>query len=40
MRYKKHQVVITGMGIISANGVGLEEFWNNTANGISGIKKN
>nr|WP_261407258.1 hypothetical protein [Bacillus pumilus] len=28
------------MGIISANGVGLEEFWNNTANGISGIKKN
>ncbi|WP_353855146.1 beta-ketoacyl-[acyl-carrier-protein] synthase family protein [Bacillus sp. Bos-x628] len=39
MRYKKHQVAITGMGIISANGVGLEEFWNNTANGISGIKK-
>ncbi len=36
----KKRVVITGLGIVSPNGVGLEAFTNAIKNGISGIKHN
>jgi 3-oxoacyl-(acyl-carrier-protein) synthase len=41
MRQQHHterRVVITGMGIVSPNGIGKEAFWHATSNGISGIK--
>lgn len=34
----ERRVVITGLGIVAANGIGKEEFWHATSNGISGIK--
>ena len=36
----KKRVVITGLGIVAPNGVGLEAFTNAIKNGISGIKHN
>ncbi|WP_395054391.1 beta-ketoacyl-[acyl-carrier-protein] synthase family protein [Flavobacterium sp.] len=36
----KKRVVITGLGIVSPNGVGLEAFTNAIKNGISGVKHN
>ncbi len=36
----KKRVVITGLGIVSPNGVGLDSFTNAIKNGISGIKHN
>jgi hypothetical protein len=30
------RVVVTGMGAVSPNGIGRENFWRNTANGVSG----
>jgi 3-oxoacyl-[acyl-carrier-protein] synthase II len=33
-----HRVVITGLGIISSIGVGMEAFWENCLQGVSGIK--
>lgn len=33
------RIVVTGLGIISPNGINIQEFWENTKNGISGIKK-
>lgn len=36
MQTKK--VVITGLGVIAPNGIGIEKFWGNTIQGISGIK--
>lgn len=32
------RVVITGLGVCSPNGVGINEFWKNTLQGISGIR--
>lgn len=32
------RVVITGIGVVSSNGIGLEEFENSLRNGISGVK--
>lgn len=32
------RVVITGLGVVAANGIGKEAFWQATSNGISGIK--
>ncbi|WP_423391431.1 beta-ketoacyl-[acyl-carrier-protein] synthase family protein [Burkholderia sp. LMG 21824] len=32
------RVVITGLGVVAPNGIGVEEFWNNTLQGVSGIK--
>ena len=34
----KNRVVITGLGVVSPNGVGLDAFTNAIKNGISGIK--
>lgn len=39
MGYAKHQVVVTGIGIICANGKNVKEFWENTSKGIKGIKE-
>jgi 3-oxoacyl-(acyl-carrier-protein) synthase len=32
------RAVITGLGVVAANGIGKEAFWQATSNGISGIK--
>lgn len=34
----KRRVVITGLGVIAPNGIGKDEFWKSTRDGISGIK--
>lgn len=33
----KHRVVITGMGAVTAAGIGIEKLWNSVVNGISGV---
>jgi 3-oxoacyl-(acyl-carrier-protein) synthase len=33
------RVFISGMGVVSPNGVGIKEYWDNCSGGISGIKK-
>ena len=33
------RVVITGLGVVSPNGIGQKEFWKNTCKGISGIDR-
>src|SRR5439155_22881720 len=39
MAYKtKRRVVITGLGAVTANGIGKKAFWDATTKGISGIK--
>jgi len=38
-QYAKRRVVITGIGVISPNGIGKKQFWENTKNGVSGINK-
>lgn len=37
MKPARNRVVITGMGILAPNGNSLDEFWQNTLNGVSGI---
>src|SRR5205085_7476726 len=34
---KRNRVVITGMGVLAPNGIGLEAFWNSLLQGRSGI---
>jgi 3-oxoacyl-[acyl-carrier-protein] synthase II len=34
---KRNRVVITGMGVLAPNGIGLDEFWQSILNGRSGI---
>src|SRR6267154_3108646 len=34
----ERRVVITGMGVVTPVGNGLEEFWSNLKNGVSGIR--
>ena len=34
----KKRIVITGIGVVAPNGIGKDQFWNNLANGVSGIK--
>jgi 3-oxoacyl-[acyl-carrier-protein] synthase II len=36
---EKRRVVITGMGVIAPNGIGLRDFWSSLSRGRSGIKK-
>lgn len=33
------RVFISGMGVVSPNGVGLDEYWSNTEHGVSGVKE-
>ncbi|HYH03005.1 MAG TPA: beta-ketoacyl synthase N-terminal-like domain-containing protein, partial [Bacillota bacterium] len=33
----KHRVVITGMGVVTAAGIGTEQLWSAVVNGFSGI---
>ncbi|MCL5744273.1 MAG: beta-ketoacyl synthase, partial [Acidobacteria bacterium] len=35
----KRRVVITGIGAVSPNGIGREQFWEATRNGLSGVRK-
>ena len=35
----QRRVVITGLGAVSPNGIGLKNFWQNTCNGVSGIDR-
>ena len=35
----KRRVVITGMGVVASNGIGLNKFWDSLVNGRSGIGK-
>jgi len=35
---EKKRIVITGLGVVAPNGIGKQEFWDNCAAGISGIK--
>lgn len=34
----ERRVVVTGLGVVAANGIGKEAFWRSTSRGISGIK--
>jgi 3-oxoacyl-[acyl-carrier-protein] synthase II len=34
----KSRILISGMGAVSPNGIGVKEYWDNTQRGISGIK--
>ena len=36
---KKRRVVITGLGVIAPNGIGIENFWHSLAHGRSGVRK-
>jgi len=33
------RVVFTGLGVVSPNGTGKSQFWNNTCNGVSGVRR-
>ncbi|MDD4987204.1 MAG: beta-ketoacyl synthase N-terminal-like domain-containing protein, partial [Dehalococcoidales bacterium] len=33
------RVVVTGLGVISPNGIGKEAFWKNTVSGKSGVRR-
>jgi len=35
----KRRVVVTGIGAVSPNGVGREDFWEATRNGVSGVRR-
>src|ERR1051325_3636182 len=35
----RHRVVVTGLGAVSPNGIGVKAFWNATQNGVSGVAK-
>ena len=35
---EKRRVVITGMGVVAPNGIGVENFWDSLVHGRSGIK--
>jgi 3-oxoacyl-[acyl-carrier-protein] synthase II len=37
-RIPRRRVVVTGMGAVSPNGIGVESFWQATRNGISGVE--
>ncbi|MGA1791387.1 MAG: beta-ketoacyl-[acyl-carrier-protein] synthase family protein [bacterium] len=35
---EEKRIVITGIGVVAPNGIGKDQFWDNLANGVSGIK--
>ena len=37
MKIKRNRVVVTGMGVLAPNGIGLEAFWESLVAGRSGI---
>ena len=36
---EKRRVVITGMGVVAPNGIGIENFWDSLVHGRSGIRR-
>ena len=34
---KRNRVVVTGIGVLAPNGIGLEEFWKSLLEGRSGV---
>jgi 3-oxoacyl-[acyl-carrier-protein] synthase II len=36
---EKRRVVITGMGVVAPNGIGVDSFWNSLVHGQSGVRK-
>jgi len=36
---EKRRVVITGMGVVAPNGIGIDNFWNSLVYGLSGVRK-
>jgi 3-oxoacyl-[acyl-carrier-protein] synthase II len=36
---EKRRVVITGMGVVAPNGIGIDAFWDSLVHGRSGIKE-
>jgi 3-oxoacyl-[acyl-carrier-protein] synthase II len=34
-----HRVAITGLGVVAPNGIGREQFWTATRNGVSGVRR-
>jgi 3-oxoacyl-[acyl-carrier-protein] synthase II len=36
---EKRRVVITGMGVVAPNGIGIENFWDSLVHGRSGVRK-
>ena len=36
---ERRRVVVTGMGVIAPNGIGIKDFWGSLSRGRSGIKK-
>jgi len=36
---EKRRVVITGMGVVAPNGIGVQSFWNSLVHGRSGVRK-
>jgi len=36
---EKRRVVITGMGVVAPNGIGIEQFWDSLVNGRSAVRK-
>jgi 3-oxoacyl-[acyl-carrier-protein] synthase II len=35
----RRRVVVTGLGLVTPIGIGVNESWNNALNGVSGITK-
>jgi 3-oxoacyl-[acyl-carrier-protein] synthase II len=36
---EKRRVVVTGMGVVAPNGIGIDQFWNSLVHGRSGVRK-
>jgi 3-oxoacyl-[acyl-carrier-protein] synthase II len=36
---EKRRVVITGMGVVAPNGIGIENFWDSLVHGRSGVRR-
>jgi 3-oxoacyl-[acyl-carrier-protein] synthase II len=39
LKMEKRRVVITGMGVVAPNGIGIENFWDSLVHGRSGIRR-
>ena len=36
---EERRVVITGMGVVAPNGIGIDNFWDSLVHGRSGVRK-